>query len=404
MLNQNYCYPALQRVSSFFTMKLTLKSSIMMWSGTGYFISRLREVRREVTHGYNKVPVHTALEIHESYREPGIVTGYRKNYSVSQVIFSLFQSNNETLNFWTHFIPTLYFVWKFFSLSSTMPLFSDAYLFPLACHMVASCTYPLASCLAHAFSCISPMATYVCFFLDYAALSLYSWGAAILYYAYVFPESAFNTWYSQIFLPVAAANAIFSTFLACFSRFVDGPVLIVSLRLGAFVAPFVWDSIPLVYRLLTCDPDTDTCGESGHYHLMQFCAVLAAAFFYASHIPERFAPGSFDIVGNSHNLLHLFSIIGTHEQIQAAIIDLTGRRASLKRIGWVVDPVWAQIVTPTLFILSLLIIVISISLVDTVQPFCSGMGKCSYTCGQKIVLRNSNMNSTSTNNDGKKTQ
>ena len=338
---------------------------------TGYIIGRLREVRREVTQSYNGVAVHSAEEMRECYREPGIVSGYRKNYSVSQVVLSLFQSNNETVNFWTHFLPSLYFLWNFISLSSTMSVFSDPYLYPLACHLVTSCTYPLASCLAHAFSCISPKATYVCFFLDYAALSLYSWGTSVLYFAYTFPVSSFSGFYSASFLPVAAVNAVLATFFACGSRFVENQRLVKILRLGAYIVPFVWDSIPLVYRLITCDTETDSCERSMPYHLVQFASVFAASFFYASHIPERFAPGRFDFVGNSHNLLHLFGIIATHEQIRGAIVDLTYRKEFLQKINWVVHPAWVVVVTPVVLILNLIIIITSVSLLNKVEPFCN---------------------------------
>ena len=297
-------------------------------------------------------------EVPESFREPGIIKGYRHfECTAYHAILSLFNATNETVNFWTHFIPTLYFVWHFSNLASTMPLFSDPYLFPFVCYMVASCCYPLMSCIAHAFSCLSETASHICFFLDYAALSLYSWGVAVLYYSYCLPNGLIESSLSKIFLPVATVNAILATIMACSSRFCETPVFRKALRLSAFIIPYLWDSIPLVWRLVTCNPETDTCAESVWSHTRQFVSVTMASFFYASHIPERFAPGKFDIIGHSHNLLHLFGIIATNEQLQGALIDLQGRRTSFELKQWTTDPTWAILVTPFIVILNIIIII-----------------------------------------------
>uniref|UniRef100_A0A2P2I509 Membrane progestin receptor gamma-B-like n=1 Tax=Hirondellea gigas TaxID=1518452 RepID=A0A2P2I509_9CRUS len=362
-------------------MKLPVTTPIMLWSGSTYVISRLKEVRREITRNCKAIPLIKAEQLTERYRERAIIGGYRANYSCAQVVLSLFHFTNETVNIWTHLIPTIYFAWKFAWLSSTLPLFSEAYMFPLACYTVTAILYPLASCMAHAFSCTSPMATYVCFFLDYGALALYSWGAALVYYAYTFPEAAFNTWYASLFLPIAAVNCISAMMMACFSRFVQNQSLSQTLRLLGFILPFIWDSIPLIYRLLTCDAGSDSC-ESFPFHVRQFIYVSIALFFYASHIPEIFAPGCFDFIGHSHNLLHLFGIIGTHEQIQGAMIDMSVRRGPLKDIGWIVSPAWSYLVTPGLLVTIIVLTLIATQLVDHLDPFYSSAGPCCFCSPQ----------------------
>ncbi|CAL4065519.1 unnamed protein product, partial [Meganyctiphanes norvegica] len=315
-----------------------------------HLLGHLRDVKQ--------VPVKSADEIDEWHREPGIINGYRHNCSISQAVISLFNATNETVNFWTHFIPTIFFVWQMGLLSSTMPLFQDPYLFPLVCYLFASCAYPLMSCMAHAFCCVSTTASHVCFFMDYAALSIYSWGVAILYYSYAFPKSLMYTWFSSIFLPVATFNAIVATIMACSSRFLTGsPYIRKALRLSAFIIPFLWDTVPLVWYLYTCDDAKDICGESKFYHFRQFASVILASFFYGSHLPERLAPGRFDIIGNSHNLLHLFGIIATNEQLRGSLLDVSSRRVELQSLLWTTSPHWATIVTPLLIFCNFLLIV-----------------------------------------------
>ncbi|XP_042230864.1 membrane progestin receptor gamma-like [Homarus americanus] len=330
-----------------------------MFPNVGYVTGRLREARdvtgrlREV----GRIPVKRVEEVSEPLREPGIITGYRhENCSVIQAVASLFNATNETVNFWTHFLASVYFAWLLVSLSTIMPLFDDPYLYPLTCYFIASCCYPLMSCLAHAFSCLSLTATHVCFFIDYLAISMYSWAVAYLYYSYCFPPQLMNTWLSQVYLPVAAVNAVLATLCASLSRFIHHSVTRKILRVAAFVKPFIWDSLPLVLWLYTCDTSGDSCEESRSYHLNQFACVFIALFFYGSHIPERLAPGCFDFVGHSHNILHVFSILGTNEQMRAVLIDLKNRRADLEVANWIPSPIWATQVTPSLLLCNIFLV------------------------------------------------
>ncbi|XP_053810703.1 membrane progestin receptor gamma isoform X2 [Vidua chalybeata] len=51
-------------------------------------------------------PTARLLRAHQSYREPGILSGYRPpRSSACECLLSLFAMNNETLNIWTHLVP-----------------------------------------------------------------------------------------------------------------------------------------------------------------------------------------------------------------------------------------------------------------------------------------------------------
>lgn len=350
-------------------MKVTFKTPFFTLSGSDFILSRLRDFHKEAVHCYNKVTVYSAVDLNDRYKEQGIHYGYRANYSFSQVIISLFKATNETLNFWTHFLPSLYFMWKLVWLFGTQPVFSDVYLLPLACYLASSCLYPLMSSLAHAFSCMSPFLSNVCFFMDYFALSFYSWGTAMFYYAYALPESALNTYYASLFLPIAAFNTILSTLLACSSRLRRVSKLATTFRCGSFLLPYIWVSVPIIYRIVNCDESTDSCGESSIYLTGQFIFVLAASFFYATHLPEIWYPGRFDILGHSHNLLHVFGITATYLQMCGGMIDLIKRRSLLEDHDWVVDRAWTYTVTPYIIFSSMAIIFFSSLLLKDREPF-----------------------------------
>ena len=52
-------------------------------------------------------------------------------------------------------------------------------------------------------------------------------------------------------------------------------------------------------------------------------------FFFVSKIPERFAPGRFDYVGQSHQLFHVSAVVLTTSQMMMIPTDALVRRDTL---------------------------------------------------------------------------
>ncbi|TWW80038.1 Membrane progestin receptor delta [Takifugu flavidus] len=279
------------------------------------------------------------LDIHQVpkvFREDCIISGYRHPQSSAlDCILSSFQMNNETLNIWTHFLPTWYFLWRFFILCSTLNFLTDSYTWPLLVYMLLICIYPFTSSCAHTFSTMSPESRHICYFFDYGALSLYSLGCAISYGYYILPDSWVNSWLQQNFVIIGVGNSLFCTGLSCYSRFLElqFPQRSKFLRTGAFVLPFLFDSVPLFYRvLLRCGGLCSPCDAlSSHcYHLL---FAFLTCFLFTSHLPERLAPGRFDYFGHSHQLFHISAVVGTHFQMEAVITDMMSRKAALVAQG-----------------------------------------------------------------------
>ncbi|XP_016049080.2 membrane progestin receptor delta isoform X2 [Erinaceus europaeus] len=264
--------------------------------------------------------------------EDGIMSGYRHpSSSAVDCILSSFQMTNETVNIWSHFLPTWYFVWRLLVLVGTPGFGADPYHWPLLAFLLPACLYPFASCCAHTFSSMSARAHHICYFLDYGALSLYSLGCAVSYAAYSVPASWLHSHLCQLFVPIATLNSFLCTGLSCYSRFpeLESPGFSKLLRTAAFTYPFLFDNLPLFYRLGLCWGWTPTCGQealtvSHGYHLL--CAGLTG-FLFTTRLPERLAPGRFDYVGHSHQLFHICAVLGTHFQLEAVLADMRSRRA-----------------------------------------------------------------------------
>lgn len=272
-------------------------------------------------------------QVPDHFKEVFILHGYRHPKSTpQQCVKSLFEATNETLNVWTHLLPTFLFVWRFMNLLYEHDVWNDAYTWPLFAFAFVCCSYPLTSAVAHMFNTMSSRARHICFFFDYSALSMYSLGSAIAYKAYSFPTALYNTAYADWYVHVAICNAIGCTLLASESRFLRAGKFLKFCRLSAFAFPYLFDTMPIMLRVLTCDGDD--CNDSSLVpHSRQYMFVFMAAFLYATHMPERIHPGKFDIIGHSHQLFHICGVIATNDQMNAILYDLEERKDYLLSHG-----------------------------------------------------------------------
>ncbi|XP_028999838.1 membrane progestin receptor gamma-B-like [Betta splendens] len=292
--------------------------------------------------------VFTIKQVPKVFHEESIISGYRHpRSSATDCVLSLFQLTNETLNIWTHFVPTWYFLWKLGSVALTQRAWQDAFTWPLLLLLLSCCVYPLASSCAHTFSSMSMRARHICFFFDYGALSFYSLGSAVTYSAYVFPDRWVSGAFHRCYVPIAVLNTVICTGLACYSRlglpFVhynydtmkrfpecNGPRFSKLLRVLAFAYPYLFDNIPLFYRVFLCVGDGCTDNDTNVLHYNHIALAFLTGFLFATHLPERLAPGSFDYIGHSHQLFHVCAILGTYMQIQAVEQDMEARQLWLR--------------------------------------------------------------------------
>ena len=120
--------------------------------------------------------------------------------------------------------------------------------------------------------------------------------------------------------------------IACYTRLADdlSPVIIHSGRFFAYVCPYFFVTWPLLYRCYVyCNSDGDLLEFSQQAifnHALNFLFSFAAAFFYLSHIPERFSPGQFDIHGHSHQWFHLCTTAATYFQLAGVLEDYKAKK------------------------------------------------------------------------------
>lgn len=267
------------------------------------------------------------------YHEPFIVDGYRKTgTSALDSIRYAFVLHNDVGNFWTHFIPVLIWVPWLIWLAKTRIDFTDPYYYPVLCFWAGSCSYALFSSMAHLFSNISFLVRSVCFILDYHGIAMYALGGGITGFFHQQSVHSLLYEYKGIMLTFEVALAVNATLFSGLSRFYWKDYRFV-IRTLSFVLPYLAAVGPFTLRLLTCLTTGEECvHETIPFHLLGFLLTFLLTFFFVTKIPERFAPGRFNIFFQSHQLFHVTAAIQTSIQMYMLPLDAQLRRESLRHI------------------------------------------------------------------------
>ncbi|XP_062988048.1 membrane progestin receptor epsilon [Elgaria multicarinata webbii] len=280
-------------------------------------------------------------EVPDDFVECFILSGYRRLHCTAQeCLASVLQPTNETLNFWTHFIPLLLFAARFCRLlllrgaGHDLPFHHPA-LLPLWCYASGVLLTFAMSCTAHVFSCLSLRLRAAFFYLDYASISYYGFASTVAYYYYLLPGLSLLEpralsrylqqrlgWhvdcraalaaYSALVLPVAFALAVACTVACCRSRS-EWCAYPFAIRTFVFVMPLSM-ACPIMLESLLFDLQGHNPTLFAYFYRRYFW-LLVAAFFNVSKIPERIQPGLFDIIGHSHQLFHIFTFLSIYDQM-----------------------------------------------------------------------------------------
>ncbi len=270
----------------------------------------------------------------EQYRERFLTRGYRKPYSsFLDCVLSIFGPNNETFNVWTHLLPLIcllvYFIYTFpcelWPVSKINPWY-----YPLLSEEVSIIAYHLGSVAAHAFNCMSPRVRHICFFIDYAAISMFGIGGACATFYYLRPLNTglFFLEYPNLFIGIAAVSNVMAVYLCCSSRhrWEKSKYLV---RTLAFALPYFIGNFPSYYRVLNCLFTGEECTTALLFLVLGSLGYLVAAILNSTRFPESHYKSTFDICGHSHQWVHTMTTLGTFAHIMAVQADIRDRSESL---------------------------------------------------------------------------
>lgn len=240
------------------------------------------------------------------YRAPewadfGALRGYRVGFSLTDALWSALGVHQDTLNIWLHAMGFCYFAWAIPHVTASLARVGaptmDYYIFGffLFCAMFQM----LTSVLYHLLRCVSKSTNDLFLSLDMVgilAMICGSWVVGMTQGFYCSPATVVG--YLAAMGGLMAMDAYF--ILQALRKTI--PWMPAYLCIGGTVA---FGLAPCIHMYLHCTGEhcVDVL-QRGFFGM--FGNYFTGFLFFLFRAPECFFPGTFDIIGHSHQLWHLF--------------------------------------------------------------------------------------------------
>ena len=227
--------------------------------------------------------------------EPFILSGYRPvGTSLTVCVKSAFKiDNNEFINFWSHFIPSL--LWAYWLLTNKIHVFHTHKYLPLLCIWLGGISYTFFSSFAHLFNSFSDKSRHFCFFVDYTGIALYEMGSIIVGYYYYRPLNTPIFQYEYTYMAVSTVVTLSVVPISCLSRFFWHKQRYL-IRSIAFSQPLIWVCIPIAYLYLCADGSHLFLYTNSKMRVVLVILNLLLFVLFVCKLPERLYPGKFDLM------------------------------------------------------------------------------------------------------------
>lgn len=237
---------------------------------------------------------------------PFVLRHYRSNFSLALCAKSMVRLHNETVNIWSHLIGLpFFFIFYNWVLDATSfhgaPFVERVWLL---CYLAGASSSLLCSGIFHTCLCHSRPVSLLVARLDYTGIALLVMGALLpgIWYGYrCFPLLRLVYLVANVAAGIATLVTLNMSFF-----YVPANRWLRSMVFAAFIG---CGTVPSVHALVLFERTDELFVIETHLLLMYACIVAGGAV-YCLRIPERWWPGAFDIWGHSHQLWHVFSLVG----------------------------------------------------------------------------------------------
>ncbi|XGW01588.1 hypothetical protein V3C99_014036 [Haemonchus contortus] len=240
----------------------------------------------------------THSEIPQLLKRNHIVKGYRPLHQpITYYCKSAFCTHNELINIWSHLVPAICLI-VFYVLPE---LFSETPRLPVLVLYAGVGSLLFASSLAHLLHSRSPHDHIFWFLVDFAGIALFGCSIGLQRYSCGSDMSLIG---HMAYLPSLMLIVLVLQFLSSCYLFVSQPdwPWRLELRMATCLLLAIWVHVPLTDRYLS---ENSAADSSLVLHTNAFNWLMISGIFMGAKIPERFAPGLFDIFGYGHQLFHL---------------------------------------------------------------------------------------------------
>ncbi|CAF1160158.1 unnamed protein product [Adineta ricciae] len=227
--------------------------------------------------------------------------------SVRECLISIASIHSETVNIWTHLIGALCVAVTFvlFLIDNHRQMDLSDYI-SFSIFFISAILCLTFSTLLHVFINYSPRVMVIVSKLDYMGINILIFGSmipVIHYFFYCYFK--LKTLYISILLVLSLASVIGTSSATCSQPHCRPFKAILFIALG------LYGVVPAVHAcILHGFPRMFQMGFL--YLCIMAVTYIAGGVTYAVRVPERFFPGRFDIVGQSHHILHVAVIVAVY--------------------------------------------------------------------------------------------
>ncbi|KAF8661127.1 hypothetical protein HU200_057234 [Digitaria exilis] len=191
---------------------------------------------------------------------------------------------------------------------------------PVFAYLAGAMVCLLTSSACHLILCHSERTAYVTLRLDYAGIAslIVTSFYPLAYYSFLCHPSLQRLYMGSITALGAAAATV--SLVPAFQAPELRP-----LRAALFTCMGASGVVPVAHKLVIYGGTSPGAVASAWYEALMGVSYGVGVVVYAARVPERWAPGRFDLVGHSHQLFHLFVVAGAYAHYLAGVEYLKWR-------------------------------------------------------------------------------
>ncbi|KAI2411364.1 hypothetical protein LOY90_002187, partial [Ophidiomyces ophidiicola] len=259
---------------------------------------------------------------------PHIHSGYRPASASFVASFkSLTYVHNETVNIYSHLLPSLLSLPVFFTIytavSSRYESASYADIAVFSCFFAGAAFCLGMSAIYHTISNHSPFVAYIgnaCDYVGIVGLIVGSFVPSIYYGFYCWPRLQILYWSMISLLGVGCAA------VAAIPRFRSPSWR--PFRAAMFVSMGLSAVFPVIHSIVIFGL-SEVRRQGLSWLLLQGSLYILGAVIYAARVPERLRPGKFDIVGHSHQIFHVLVVMAACAHFRGLLHGFDYRHSGL---------------------------------------------------------------------------
>ncbi|KAI1212955.1 HlyIII-domain-containing protein [Annulohypoxylon truncatum] len=252
-----------------------------------------------------------------------ILTSYRHaSYSYLKSLASLFAIHNESANIWSHLLGAIFFaqvLYRYFEMGVNSGETKTQDIIALSVYNFSVTACFILSTIFHTFSDHSQEMHKFGNELDHLGIVLVMWGTGIsgTYFAFYCDGFLRNTYFA-----ILSSTALGCGIFTLRPEFRKPAYRTTRFLMYCFLGASLF--APVVHGLFRF-------GREELEHAMELWSFLGLALInftgaavYAMRIPERWFPGTFDLLGQSHNWMHVLVLTGAVVRLEG-LLTVTAR-------------------------------------------------------------------------------